>query len=338
MGITIVRKQRGRVRGLIENTFLAVAMRLKVDTGKCELCCAYERGNRLEISPWKDFPDAIAFIAQLSPIKLASEPRERKTRFMEFVKQIVSNSVEEEAQPLVIIDSSNCVQLWPWLADTKMDANQIDLGQQYQWMQQEWQGARLIRVRQDLAPGIIDKKVRQFTETSLEDTRTIKELKKLSPNLEIPSASSSTGLFRITETLPTGCVAYLSVGNKMLHQYSRGQSCYAKTLINIPAEKADGSKEKVYNKAGLVVQQVATRSPFFGHWPTPNPLEVVVTLRQPGDNPDSLALLVESLRYSFGHYRDWTVLPAPLFFERVVRDYISEFALEDENTEAESDL
>ncbi len=338
LGITVVRKQRGRVRGLIENTFLAVAMRLKVDTGKCELCCAYERGNRLEISPWKDFPDAIAFIAQLSPIKLASEVRERKTRFMEFVKQIVSNSVEEEAQPLVIIDSSNCVQLWPWLADTKMDANQIDLGQQYQWMQQEWQGARLIRVRQDLAPGIIDKKVRQFAETSLEDTRTIKELKKLSPSLEIPSASSSTGLFRITEANQTGCVAYLSVGNKMLHQYSRGQSCYAKTLINTPAEKADGSKEKVYNKAGLVVQQVATRSPFFGHWPTPNPLEVVVTLRQPGDNPDSLALLVESLRYSFGHYRDWTVLPAPLFFERVVRDYISEFALEDEDTEAESDL
>ncbi len=336
LSITVVRKQRGRVRGLIEDTFLVVAMRLKVDTGKCELCCAYEKANRLEISPWKDFPDAIAFIADLSPVKLASEPRERKTRFMEFVKQIVSNSVEEGAQPLVIIDSSNCVQMWPWLADIRMDANQIDLGQQYQWMQQEWQGARFIRVRQDLAPGIIDKKVRQLAETFLEDTRTIKELKKLPPSREIPSASSSIGLFRITEANQTGCVAYLSVGNKMLHKYSRGQSCYAKTLINTPAEKADGSKDKVYNNAGLVVHQVATRNPFLGQWPTPNPLEIVVTLRQPGDNPDSLALLVESLRYSFGHYGDWTVLPAPLFFERVVRDYISEFAIEDD-TEAEAD-
>ncbi len=336
LSITVVRKQRGRARGLIEDTFLVVAMRLKVDTGKCELCCAYEKANRLEISPWKDFPDAIAFIADLSPVKLASEPRERKTRFMEFVKQIVSNSVEEGAQPLVIIDSSNCVKMWPWLADIRMDANQIDLGQQYQWMQQEWQGARLIRVRQDLAPGIIDKKVRQLAETFLEDTRTIKELKKLPPSLKIPSASSSIGLFRITEANQTGCVAYLSVGNKMLHKYSRGQSCYAKTLINTPVEKADGSKDKVSNNAGLVVHQVATRNPFFGQWSTPNPLEIVVTLRQPGDNPDSLALLVESLRYSFGHYGDWTVLPAPLFFERVVRDYISEFAIEDD-TEAEAD-
>ncbi|MBD2776636.1 RNaseH domain-containing protein [Iningainema tapete] len=116
-----------------------------------------------------------------------------------------------------------------------------------------------------------------------------------------------------------------------------GQSCYAQTQINTPAEKADGSKDKLYNNAGLAVHQITTRKPFFGHWPTPNPLEIVVTLRQPGDNPDRLALLVESLRYSFGHYSDWTALPAPLFFERVVRDYISEFAIEDEDTEGEPD-
>ena len=310
-------------------------MRLKVDTGKCELCCAYEKGNALAISPWSSFSDAIAFIAQLSPVKLGDKNKVRQTRFMEFVKQIISNSVEEGAQPLVIIDSSNCVQMWPWLADTRMDANQINLGQQYQWMQQEWQGARIIRIRQDLAPGIIEKKARQLAETSLQDTRSLEELKKLPPSREIPSASSSTGLFRLTpkktETNQTGCVAYLSVGKRMPHQYSRGQSCYRSTLINTPAEKADGSKDKLYNNADLPVHQIATRSPFLGQWPTPNPLEIVVTLRQPGDNTDSFALLIESLRYSFGHYRDWTTLPAPLFFERVVRDYISEFAIEDED-------
>ena len=76
-------------------------------------------------------------------------------------------------------------------------------------------------------------------------------------------------------------------------------------------------------------------------WRTPNPLEILVTLRQPNDNPDQLAALVESLRYGFGHYSDWVGLPAPLFFERVVRDYISEFAVKDEDedevTESELD-
>ncbi|MEH2074503.1 MAG: RNaseH domain-containing protein [Nostoc sp.] len=58
-------------------------------------------------------------------------------------------------------------------------------------------------------------------------------------------------------------------------------------------------------------------------------------MRQPEDNPDDLAALVESLRYGFGDYSDWTGLLAPLFFERVVRDYISDFAIADEDIESE---
>ncbi len=381
IGITVVRKQKGRSRGFIGTTFLPIAIRLQVNTGKSEMCCAYEKGNTLEISPWNSFPDTLAFISRISPIKLAAKREVAQTRFMEFVKQIISNSVEEGAQPLVLIDSSNCVQLWPWLADVRMNVNQINLGQQYQWMEKVWQGARLIRIRQDLAPGIIEKKVRQFVETSLEDTRSEKELKKLAPDLEIPSASSALKLFRLTATNETGCVAYLSVGRKTLHQYSRGQSCYRQTQINIPLKIAEDSQENtallcfwykwyrqiqdsqfvevgklnmwfknfayyliygrfdnIRNKAGLEIHQIGTRPAFSDYWPTPNPLEIVVTLRQPDDDPDQLAALVESLRYSFGHYSEWTALPAPLFFERVVRDYISEFALDDDNTEAEPDL
>ncbi|MBK1990121.1 DUF3893 domain-containing protein [Sphaerospermopsis aphanizomenoides BCCUSP55] len=323
LAITIVRKQKGRSRGRIENTFLPVAMRLNVETGKCELCCAYQdKAGNLEISPWKNFSDALAFISQLSPVTLGKNDV-RNTRFMKFVKQTISNSVEENMQPLVMIDSSNCVKLWGWLADTKMNANQINLGHQYKQMQDEWKGARLIRIRQELAPGIIDKKVRLLAETSLEDTRTKKEL---TPTYEIPSASSSMDLFRLSATDKTGCVAYLSVGRKTLHQYTRGQSCYRSTPGHI-AKKADDSQDKINNKAGLEVHQLSPQPPFVKQWPTPNPLEIVVTLRQADDNPDDLALLVESLRYSFGHYGDWTSLPAPLFFERVVRDYISDFAI-----------
>jgi hypothetical protein len=349
IGITIVRKQKGRVRGEIGSTFLPIAMRLKVETGECELCCAYEQGNNSQISPWSNFSEALAFISQISPVKLADKKDPRQTRFMGFVKQIISNSVDEGNQPLVMIDSSNCVQLWPWLADARMNANQINFKTQsgsplYEHMEQEWKGARLIRIRQDLAPGIIEKKVRYFAETFLEDTRTKEELNS---NFEIPSASSAMKLFRLnpthqnSEIHQTGCVAYLSVGRKTLHQESRGQSSYGETQIStvFKIQKEDGSLEKVLNKAELEVHQIGSRPPFIGQLPTPNPLEIVITLRQENDNPDRLAALVESLRYSFGHYRDWSSLPAPLFFERVVRDYISDFAIvEDEETEEESDL
>jgi hypothetical protein len=349
IGITIVRKQKGRTRGSIEKTFLPVAMRLNVETGECELCCAYEKGNSLQISPWSKFSDAIAFISQISPVKLADKEDVRRNRFMEFVKQIISNSVEEGNQPLVTIDSSNCVKLWSWLADSKMNVNQINFETKsgsplHEHMEQEWKGARIIRIRQDLAPGIIDKKVRYFAETFLEDRRTKEEL---TSTFEIPSASSAMKLFRLnptnqsSEINQTGCVAYLSVGRKTLHKKSRGQSCYGSTQIStvFKIKKEDDSLEIVLNKAGLEVHKIGTRPPFVGHLPTPNPLEIVVTLRQENDDPDRLAALVESLRYSFGHYSDWSSLPATLFFERVVRDYISDFAIvEDEETEEESDL
>lgn len=225
--ITIVRKQKGRVRGKIESTFLPIAICINVDTGKCEFCCAYDKGN-LVISSWISFSDARAFVAELTPIKLADKEEARKIRFMDFVKQIISNSVEDGKQPLVMIDSSNCVQLWPWLKDVEINANEINLGS-YQDMQIDWQGARIIRIRQELAPGIIEKKSRHLIETSLEDTRTKEELKKLPPTREIPSASSATGLFRLSATNKTGCVAYLSVARELPHQYTRGQSCYRST-------------------------------------------------------------------------------------------------------------
>ncbi len=347
ISITIVRKQKGRARGNIESTFLPVAMRLNVETGKCEMCCAYERGKSLQISSWSKFSDAIAFISQISPVKLAKDKTARQSRFMKFVQKVISTSVSEGNYPLVMIDSSNCVYLWPWLADVRIDANIINLAQQTgtplsEHMEQEWKGARLIRIRQDHAPGIIEKKVRQFAETSLDDARTNKEL---SSDYEIPSASSTMKLFKLknetnekNEPNQIGCVAYISVGHKPLHHESRGQSCYRRTEKSISVNNPDSSKEKVFNKAGLEVCQIGIREPFTGQYPTPNPIEIVVTLRQPNDNPDCLALFVESLRYGFVHYSDWSSLPAPLFFERVIRDYISEFVIEDEATDAEEDL
>lgn len=342
IAITIVRKQKGRVRGNIGQTFLPIAVRLNVETGKCELSCAYDKGNGLEITDWSQFADGITLVSNISPVKLADKKEARQKRFMEFMKQIISSSVEADKQPLVMIDSSNCVQLCPWLADSKINAKEINLmfstgTPVHQHMEQEWEGARIFRIRQDLAPGIIDKKERHLVKTSLEDTRQKKDLKKLTPDYPIPSASSKTGLFRLSAINETGCVAYLSVGRKTLQQESRGKSCYRPTEITQEWKKTNNSqkKEAVLNKADEKVHQLVSRPPFTGQYPTPNPLEIVVTLRQPEDDPDRLALLVESLRYDFGHYSDWSSLPAPLFFERVVRDYISDFAFEDEEDKEE---
>jgi hypothetical protein len=111
----------------------------------------------------------------------------------------------------------------------------------------------------------------------------------------------------------------------------RGPSCYRATEAVFPYQTSDPDRrrEVLSNAAGLPIAIFKQREPWLSQWPTPNPLEIVVTLRQESDDPDRLAELVEHLRYGFGHYSSWTTLPAPLFFERVIRDYISGFAIQE---------
>lgn len=260
--------------------------------------------------------------------------------FQEFVENVISSSVKENKNPVVIIDSSNFAYLWGWLSDRKMILSNIDInGKEY--MQGNWKGATLVRIRQDLAPGIIEDKVKYLAETVLSDIRTKKELKAdKDKQIEISAPSSPTnGLFKLDVENKTGCVPYLSIGKKTLHTNQRGASCYREIEQDkfLTVEKTDENGKTSYprltNQAKLEIKILQKQEPHIDQWATSNPLEIVVALRPEKSKPDNIAAFVESLRYGYGHYNEWTKLPAPLFFERVVRDYISEFTLEEEETE-----
>jgi len=270
IGITVVRKNSGRFRGNIGVTFLPIAVRIDVETGRCDMCCAYEGGKGLIVTPWERFADGLATVSRVSPVRLAQKRDVSQTRFMTFVDQIVSASVEDGAQPVIIIDSSNCVYLWGWLADRRLDVSKIEIGQK-QWMQEAWKGARIVRVRQDLAPGIVESKEQLFATTTLDDAR---EKSELVADLCLDAPSSRVGLFRLESPEgKSGCVCYLSVGRKTLHMNKRGASCYRTTEAAIPytaggqTERAD----RAHNRAGLAISVLATRAPWTKQWPTPNP-------------------------------------------------------------------
>ena len=341
IAITIVRKQKGRVRGRIESTFLPIAIRINVETERCDICCAYAIENKLKPPEWEHCPDALARIANISPVKIGNSPQTRKRNFMQFVRDVISSSVKQGMQPLVMIDSTNCVQLWPWLADSRIDANNIQLDGVSGWMHKEWAGGRLVRIKQGFTPAIIEEKVRYIMESSISDERSLAELKQLDADIKVPSASSTPGkLFRLNTPNSTGCIAYLSIGSKAVQQEWRGQSCYRTIPAYTPVRLQDSDEtsgddvskkrpKKLKNAAGIEMRELSEKLPFIKQWPTPNPLEILVTLRQDDDDPDQVAALVESLRYVLGHYAESTTLPAPLFFERVVRDYISDFSIEE---------
>ena len=345
IAITIERKNAGRKRGRLENTFLPIAIRTNVATGLSEMKCCYEnpKTKQFVITGWKPFTEAQYDISNISPLSLGKDKNNkylRHERFQEFVDEVISDSVKENKNPVVMIDSSNCVQLWGWLKDSKMNLSNIDInGKEY--MQDNWKGATFVRVRQDLAPGIIEDKVKYLAETVLCDIRTKEELKADKANqIKISAPSSPTGLFKLDVENKTGCIPYLSIGKKTVHTNQRGASCYRSTeqdkLLKTKVKHIDENNkdkytyEQLINEAELKIRTIREEAPHIDRWATPNPLEVVVALRREKSNPDNIAAFIESLRYGYGHYNEWTKLPAPLFFERVVRDYISVFKLEEE--------
>lgn len=337
IGITVIRRQRGRGRSN-DQSFLPVAIRLDAETGKCFLRCAYESNARTYTSsPWEHLPEALSRIAQLSPVKLAEEPRERGTRFMRFVEEVVGRAVDDKAQPVVLVDSTTASSLWPWLADSRINVDDIVVGNR-QWMQQEWAGARIIRIRQGLAPSIVEDKWLELTETSASDDRS-DAVTSVDASFRVTTAPGR-GLLRLGQKETPGCTPYFSIGRKTLHKQKRGQSCYR--AVQLPGRRMtrqDGRfvpVEPQRDGAGRVIFGLVSREACVDQWPSPNAIEFVVTLRQSCDDPDHLADFVERLRYGFAHYSEWTSLPAPLFFERVVRDYISEFDIEEaDGTEGE---
>lgn len=321
LGITIVRRNSGRTRGNLDKTFLAIASRLILSSGQCELRYAHERRGQLHISQWLPFTRALGEIAGASPVQLASNARERGTRFMKFCETVIGEAVDAGAQPVVLIDSSNCARLWPWLADSRIDAAKIDIAER-QWMQEDWRGARIVRIRQDLAPGIVRDKVTALASLPESEAASGNPRKK---KFRLPTSPLAGSLYRLAAEQKSGCVTYLSVGGKTLHHNKRGLSCFREVQLPVKTQRdADGAR----------VFAIKKFEPFTDQWPTPNPIEMVVTLRNAEDDPDGVAEFVESLRHGFGHYSEWTSLPAPLFFERVVRDYICGFALQEGNEES----
>jgi len=67
-----------------------------------------------------------------------------------------------------------------------------------------------------------------------------------------------------------------------------------------------------------------------GAWTTPTGVEIFV-VRSGGDKPDQIAQLVEWLRQCYAHFGEWTIKPAPLHFERVLKEYLADYDLEEDD-------
>lgn len=328
IGITVV--QRNDKPAGWKGSLLPVAFKLDVEEGQCFMRFAYEDERELRITDWEPIQNSLSRVAELSPVTVVrsddfGKTKElRKQRFQQFCEMVITESCDAGSQPLVLIRSTHSVSYWSWLRDTSIDPENIDFEKGTTALQQIWRGARIVRVRENNSPQIVLDKEDRLACLEEDDPRKKEDIQQ-EKSIRVPTSPGSSRLYRVkSSSFPT----YLTFGGKRLHDYKRGQSCYREKEFLDSRNAAKRLTGKT--KGGLAVRPLGTYPASTGQWPTPNPLELVVAFKQEDDSPDAIAELVEGLRFGYGHYGEWSSLPAPLFFERVVRDYVAEFKNEEE--------
>jgi hypothetical protein len=333
IGITVVQRNDKRVGW--KGSLIPVAFKLDVAEGQCFMRFAYEDGpNGLHMTDWEPIQESLSRVAELSPLTIGAANNSGKTRelrrqrFQEFCETVITDACDAGTRPLVLTHSTHSASYWKWLTDAGIDPRNIDFEKGTNALQQIWSGVRIVRVRENNSPQIVLDKEDRLACITEDDPRKKKDIQP-DENIRVPT-SPSRRLYRVTSSsFPT----YLTVGGKDLHQQKRGRSCYRETDL---LDTRDAVKELAgKTKGDLAIRPLGTYEVFTGQWPTPNALELVVAFKQEDDNPDAIAELVEGLRFGYGHYGEWSSLPAPLFFERVVRDYIAEFQNEEETEEGD---
>lgn len=314
LALGVVRRNTQR-RIVNEPSFLPFAIELDVQNGICSASFAYEdpQSKLLTWSEMLPLPQALTALARLGPIQLSSIKQNRKQQLMErtqlFFKARLSDIAKRSASPLVIVDADTSRSVWPWLQDEQLDPRNIKLTGSFH-AEAAWPEARLVRVRTNNSPKILFDG--RFSEPPREDGEAI--------SYRVPKWVEAD-LFKLSDT--AGSNVYLSFGSMIRLGRTLGKSCY-REIPGLKQKKNEGFGKQHY-EIGMLKRHTAA-------WMTPQGVEFVV-IRSGGDQPDQIAQLLEWLRQCYAHFGEWSIKPAPLFFERALKEYLADYTLEDEDSD-----
>lgn len=220
----------------------------------------------------------------------------------------VLDETQGQAQPgipeVVFIDGDTVSSFWPGLHDKYLKVDDLcfeprDNGRSR--MQRSWPALALVRLRAQDKVGKVLRLGQQ-------------EIEVLGLRLPTPRwAESQTYLVdRGGSDSDLAGTTFLSFGSHT-HQVTRGMSGHLEVT-------------KVSPKGRRPLK------PWVKGYATPEALEVSIIA--PGSlSLDGLVHLVSKLRRRYAHYDGWTKLPAPLFFSHLVKDYVPDYELGDEEGE-----
>jgi hypothetical protein len=253
-------------------------------------------------------------------VQLTSAKDDRKKSLEErtqtFFKERLADFGRRSVHPLVIVDADTSRSVWPWLKDEVIDPGNVHLAGGFN-AQAAWPHARLVRIRTDNSPKVLWD---GYYYGTTEDTG--EEICYRAPDW------AEAELFKLDDTMKTN--VYLSFGSAIRTSRTKGKSSYRviQGMKQVRKPKQTGERTQWYEAAEMERHSDA--------WTTPTGVEIFV-VRPGGDNPDQIAQLVEWLRQCYAHFGEWTIKPAPLHFERVLKEYLADYDLEEEEGEESSE-
>jgi YVTN family beta-propeller protein len=151
--------RRNQTRALFnEGSFVPFAIELDVAKGTCEARYAYEKGSTMAISERKPLPDVLTKRASQGPIQLSTDLRARRDRRRErasqFFHETITDFCRRSERPLLLIDAVACREVWAWVSDTRLDAENVTINA-HTHVEVDWGDLRIVRIRTDNAPKVL---------------------------------------------------------------------------------------------------------------------------------------------------------------------------------------
>ncbi len=322
VGISIV-SQAGSRAGRPEGATIAVAMKTDVATGRISGRLGFLRNGAMDTGKFESLSKTLIAVASAGITSLGEKQPEKRENFLSFVRRVVDEVAAEDANALVLVDSTSARSLWSWLSDENISSD-IYLEDVAAAPPSSWKKLRFVRVREGSAGRLSVLTERKWTPVTREGLPVAAD-----PVEEVYATAAE----RLIESLPEGNARarhYLTAhGFDVRNRGARGQSVYRgksgfqKFGAPTPADSPVGKK---------ILMRPAQVKPWDVPSRIPVTLEVTVLPSQTGDE-DAIAALVAGLRNGYAHTGDGTFLPAPLSFRSKIIDYMDRYgtgAVEDE--------
>ncbi|MCW2361270.1 RNaseH domain-containing protein, partial [Bradyrhizobium elkanii] len=322
VGISIVSQASSRT-GRPEGATIAVAMKTDVATGRISGRLGFLRNGAMDTGKFEALSKTLIAVASAGITSLGEKQPEKRENFLSFVRRVVDEVAAEDANALVLVDSTSARSLWSWLSDENISSD-IYLEDVAAAPPSSWKKLRFVRVREGSAGRLSVLTERKWTPVTRQGLPVAAD-----PVEEVYATAAE----RLIESLPEGNARarhYLTAhGFDVRNRGARGQSVYRgksgfqKFGSSTPADSPVGKK---------ILMRPAQVKPWDVPSRIPVTLEVTVLPSQTGDE-DAIAALVAGLRNGYAHTGDGTFLPAPLSFKSKIIDYMDRYgtgAVEDE--------